>query len=152
MADRAAAFWRAARSARTDGLALFGTELEPDWSIWGASYNLEPDAAKRRTVKLPDPFGPTAKELERLAADSVPEKRFSYRYRAADLAWWAASLLPNDSDETAKILTEAGGWLAGRDPAAANRFYQALVIRCGNTDLGRAAAKAHWFPPKPPVP
>ncbi len=67
-------------------------------------------------------------------------------YRAADLAWWAASLMPNDSADTARILMEAGGWLKDRDPRAAERFYQAMAIRCGNTSLGRAAAQIHWFP------
>jgi hypothetical protein len=85
-------------------------------------------------------------ELQRLEAQRGPEKRFHYRYRAAELAWWAASLLPNESEETARILHTAGGWLKARDPQAANPFYQALVLRCGGTELGRAAAKVRWFP------
>lgn len=151
-ADRAAAFWRAAQSARTNGMALFGTELEPDWSIWQGEYDLGSAAADRQSAPrlAGGVFAPTPEELASLKENPVPEKRFSYRYRAADLAWWAAALLPNDSNDTAQILNEAGGWLAARDPAAANRFYQALVIRCGNTDLGRAAAAKHWFPPKKP--
>ena len=95
-------------------------------------------------------LAPTPFELNRLAATPVPTLRFHYRYRAADLAWWAASLMPNDSEDTAKILVEAGGWLKDRDPAAADKFYKALVIRCGNTVLGQAAAKVHWFPAAKP--
>jgi hypothetical protein len=152
-AERAAGFWRAAESAHTNGMELFGTELEPDWSIWEGDYDLGSSVADRQgTPRLAGGiFAPTPAELASLEANPVPDKRFSYRYRAADLAWWAASLLPNDSDETAHILDEAGKWLAARDPAAANRFYQALVIRCGNTSLGRAAAAKHWFPPKAPA-
>ena len=130
---------------------LLGTELDPDWAIWSGDFALGDAGAARR--KGPGAEGgvlaPTPLELERLAAQRVPEKRFHYRYRAADLAWWAASLLPNDADETAEILATAGGWLKARDPEAAKPFYQALVIRCGNTAAGRAAAQKRWFPTNP---
>lgn len=76
----------------------------------------------------------------------MPDQRFHYRYRAAELAWWAASLMPNDSDETARILATAGNWIKRRAPKEANKFYQALVIRCGNTDLGRIATERNWLP------
>ena len=59
---------------------------------------------------------------------------------------WAASLLPNDSGETARILCTAGGWIKNSDPGEANRFYQALVIRCPGTALGKQAAARKWFP------
>jgi hypothetical protein len=151
-AERAEAFWRAAQTARNKGLELFGTEQAPDWRIWDGNYDLESVAVTRVKVAQPEVGGvlaTTSTELERLKENPVPEKRFSYRYRAADLAWWAAALLPNDSDETARILDTAGRWLIGRDDKAAERFYQALVIRCGNTALGKAAAEKHWFPSKP---
>ena len=83
----------------------------------------------------------------RLSSTPSPAKRFHYRYRAAELAWAAAYLMPNNSDETARILDTAGRWMAARDPQFAERFYQALVIRCGRTALGRAAAAKHWFSP-----
>jgi hypothetical protein len=145
---RAAAFWRAARCAREKGDVILGTELQPDWGIWSGNFT-DGVTIQDRAVRLPlegGLFAPTTFELERLSARRVPEKRFHYRYRAADLAWWAAALLPNDSDETARILVEAGGWLKARDPIRAQQFYQALVIRCGNTPLGRAAAAKRWFP------
>ncbi|MEO5960368.1 MAG: hypothetical protein ABIZ49_10270, partial [Opitutaceae bacterium] len=146
--ERAAGFWRAAQGAREQGMALLGTELEPDWAIWSGSFELQP--AVRGRLGKPEAqagmFAPTPSEAKRLAGQRAPEKRFHYRYRAAELAWWAASLLPNDSEETAGILATAGGWLKGRDPQAAEQFYRALVIRCGNTPLGRAAAAKRWFP------
>ena len=37
-------------------------------------------------------------------------------------------------------------WLQHRDPAAADRFYKALVRRCGRTALGRQADELRWFP------
>jgi hypothetical protein len=141
---RAAAFWRAAQLTREEGMVLMGAELEPDFAIWGGSFS-NYGAADERLKLTAGPFSVTKAESERLASITIPTKRFSYRYRAADLAWWAASLLPNDSDETATILNTAGGWLKSQDPVEANRFYQALVIRCGRTQLGKAAAERHWF-------
>ncbi len=72
----------------------------------------------------------------------VPEDRFHYRYEAADHAWDAA----DQSDQTARVLCVAGSWLKDRDPQAADRFYKALVRRCGKTQLGREADKLRWFP------
>lgn len=148
---RAAAFWRAAVAIREHGMELLGTELEPDWAIWNGYYD-EGRSVDRRRGKGEQPprresiFQPSPLEAQRLGEQRAPQKRFHYRYRAAELAWWAASLLPNDSDQTAEILATAGGWLKNRDPEAAKPFYQALVIRCGNTTLGRAAAVKRWFP------
>jgi len=146
-AARAAAFWRAAQTAREHGLELLGTELEPDWYIWGAQYRTEETGEMRRAAaqKPRGVFAPAEAELARLQEHGVPEKRFHYRYRAAELAGWAAALLPNDSPEAAEMLNAAGRWLAGRDPQAAKPFYQLLVIRCANTELGRRAAAIHWF-------
>jgi hypothetical protein len=147
-AERAAAFWRAAQTAREYGLELLGTELEPDWFIWGAEYQTEEAGEMRRaTAQKPSGvFVPTQSELARLQEHGVPEKRFHYRYRAAELAGWAAALLPNDSPEAAEMLDAAGRWLAGRDPQAAKPFYQLLVLRCAHTELGRRATATHWFP------
>jgi hypothetical protein len=146
-AERAAAFWRAATIAKEWGMDLLGTELEPDWAIWGGSYFTEPAAEARAHMGTrKDMVGATAMELERLTAHVVPEQRYHYRYRAAQLAWWAAALMPNDAEETAAVLNEAGGWLKNRDPKAAKEFYQALVVRCGRTELGRKTAERRWFP------
>ncbi|WP_414661251.1 hypothetical protein [Horticoccus sp. 23ND18S-11] len=145
--ERGRAFWRAAQCARAHGMELLGTEMDPDWSMWGGSFAGESAAQRRAELRLTGGvLAPTTAELERLKVQTVPEKRFHYRYRAAELAWWAASLLPNDDAETAQILATAGGWLKARDPQAAQPFYQALVIRCGNTPLGQAAARKRWFP------
>ena len=73
--------------------------------------------------------------------------RYHYRYLAANLAWEAAALMPDNNDDTARVLCEAGTWLKNRDPKSADRFYKALVKRCGTTELGKAADKKHWFPP-----
>lgn len=146
--ERAAAFWRAAQTVREQGLELLGTELEPDWYIWGAQHRTEEAGAMRLAAAnaVGGVLAPVEEELKRLEGHRIPEKRFHYRYRAAELAGWAAALLPNDSEDAAEMLTAAGRWLALRDPQAAKPFYQLLVIRCPNTKLGRQAAVCHWFP------
>ena len=75
-----------------------------------------------------------------------PEARFHYRYQAAFLALEAAKLLPDNSDETARILCTAGSWLKNRDPQTADLFYKTLVRRCRKTALGAEADRKRWFP------
>lgn len=67
-------------------------------------------------------------------------------YSASALAWEAARLLPNNSDDTARILCLGGRWIATLDPNAADLFYKALVNRNPRTALGAAADKLRWFP------
>ncbi|MGC4071329.1 MAG: hypothetical protein QM760_02180 [Nibricoccus sp.] len=145
---RAAAFWRAAQTVHAHGLELLGTELEPDWAIWGGNYDTGSAAKARQEPDgmLQGAFAVTGEELSRLGEHVVPEQRFHYRYRAAQLAWWAVTLMPNDSEETAAVLAKAGRWMRYQDPKTAKEFYQALVIRCGRTELGKKAAERRWFP------
>jgi len=147
--ERGRALFEAAKIARTNGMDLFGTELGPDWAVedegnfegvltieWRASLD---------TNSTPTP--PSEDELARGKSNSViPEKRFHYRYQAASLAWEAAKLMPDNSDETALMLCKAGSWLKNRDPETADLFYKALVRRCRKTALGDQADKMRWFP------
>jgi tetratricopeptide (TPR) repeat protein len=144
---RAKSLWQAARIARHFGMALLGTEVEPDWRLYGGDFELgdttgrrgKPDAKLARYV--------TEEEKQRLERHKLTfEKRFHYRYIATEHAWAAAKIMPNDFDETAKVLCAAGTWLKTRDPKAAERFYKALVLRCGKTALGQQAAAMKWFP------
>ena len=72
--------------------------------------------------------------------------RFHYRHVAADLAWEASLLLPNNYDKTAEILNTAGSWIAVKHPKAADVFYKSLVNRNRNTLLGLEADTSRWFP------
>ena len=148
---RAQALWEAARLSRYDGMELLGAELEPDWyaaeegdfELATVSQVRDPHSQEKLTVSSAD-------ERERAKKNAVaPSKRWHYRYLAADLAWGAAELLPDESDETARVLCEAGSWLKARDPQVAERFYKALVRRCGKTELGSEAQRLHWFPKLP---
>lgn len=144
---RAAALWRAARLARYSGMELLGTELGPDWSSLGGSFELAA-ASEARTRSDPGRLNrSTADERDRARRHAIdPSRRWHYRYIAVDLAWSAAELMPDHADRTARVLCEAGSWLKARDPLAADRFYKALVTRCGDTALGREADRLRWFP------
>lgn len=143
--QRAAALFTAAGIAETNGMNLFGTECGPDWFMWGGSSDADIEAI--RTNNGPHILRPSAREL-RLAAQHAPDPnvRYHYRYQAAFLAWEAAKLMPNNSDETARVLCMAGTWLKARDPQTADIFYKSLVRRCRKTALGEAADKRRWFP------
>lgn len=151
--DRAEALWRAARMLKQSGMLLMGAALDPDWAVWDGAFEFDSTADARLGLPLLEGglFAPTAEEQARIRRNPAPEKRFHYRYRAAELAWWAASLMPDQNEETARVLCEAGHWLAPRDPKAAEPFYRAMVLRCGDTELGRAARERRWLPPHLPA-
>lgn len=144
---RAASLFEAACQTRHSGLELQGTELDPDWALGGGSFNASTTIEEREDVKR-HPFLPASQdELARARQSAVqPAKTFHYRYRGADLAWEAASLLPDGSEEKARMLAVAGSWIKYLDPLAADRFYKRLVRCCGNTELGRLADERRWFP------
>jgi len=145
--ERAAALWEAAKIARWAGLDLLSTEVEPDWHYAEAQFELESFSKERAPSERRRVVGGGADEQRRAAASAAaPHQRFHYRYRATGLAWEASQLMPDQNDETARVLCEAGTWLKLRDPRAADRFYKALVKRCGTTALGREAARRRWFP------
>jgi tetratricopeptide (TPR) repeat protein len=147
-AERAKSLWEAAKTARKHGMELLGTEVEPDWHFYKGHYENEPlkksraKAAGNKKIVLV-----TSDEKKRWNKNKIDiEKRFHYRYVAAKLGWDAAELMPDESDETARVLCEAGTWLKDRDTKAADRFYKALVNRCRSTVLGKEADRLRWFP------
>ncbi len=145
--ERGLALWAAARTMRKHGMEIRGTELAPDFAIWNGAYEW-PDL---RSIRL-DNDGPLTKPTpdERLRlkqrTDTVPNRRYHYRFVAADLGWEAAALMPDESEATARVLCTAGSWIKIADPDWADRFFQALVRRCGTTKLGAEAARLKWFP------
>jgi hypothetical protein len=148
--QRAAALFRGSCIARKYGLELMGTELGPDWLLYEGQYEVPGDPgdlegrAKNPHLK---PGPGEAQAMERTAPD--PDKRFHYRYRAAEIAWEAAGLLPDGSDQKARYLATAGTWLKARDADAARPFYKALLECCSDTKLGKEAQKVRWFPEVP---
>jgi hypothetical protein len=155
--DRSAALWEVAQIHRSLGLELFGTEIEPDFLIEGGQFGGGSTMAGDR---LGPPFkksswrgeitiipAPTSEEKHRVLRNRMPhEERFQYRYVAADLAWKAAQRMPDNSEETARVLGIAGSWLKDRDPKAADKFYKAMIWRNWSTPLAREADAKRWFP------
>lgn len=150
--DRAGSLWTAAKIARERGMDLLATELAPDSADTRGSFpdsDIAPIRSKPGFGKL---LGPTVEEIKRTdSLPAEPNKRWHYRYTAADHAWTAAGLMPDDTEELARLLCEAGSWLRNDDPLAADRFYKALVNRCPSTALGEEAARLHWFPKSFPL-
>jgi hypothetical protein len=148
-AARAAALWQAARLLYKDGYNLLGAPVQVDWYVrggWHFTAALPDRITTANLVLLPV----SAEERRRVEATSpYPNRGWYYRYAAAQLAWEAAKLMPNNSDETARVLCEAGTWIKYLDPHAADFFYKALVRRCRKTALGQAADRRRWFPPLP---
>lgn len=137
----------AACITRHHGLELYGSELEPDWTAYGGQLERERFLDSRKDPERHTKVAPSVDEVARAQRHAVvPDQRWHYRYRAADLAWQAAAELPDGSEDKARVLAVAGTWLKGKDPEAADRFYKALVRCCRNTELGRAADELRWFP------
>ncbi len=163
-AERAKAWWKAADVTRHRGLVLLASEAEPDWAATYGEYAMCSIARARRHVEEDPRFpgclsmfeGPTHVEAVPPPIDEFaraerhgarPDVWLHYRYTAVEYAWKAAELMPDNDEETARVLYRAGMWIKDEDPQRADRFYKALVRRCGRTQLGREADRLRWFPP-----
>jgi len=146
--QRAQSLFTAAWITRTNGMELLGTELAPDWFVHNGDYDCGLTIFDRETNRHASLLNvPTGLELGRARQHGVdPNVRFHYRYQAALLAWEAAKLMPDNSDETARALCQAGTWLKTRDPETADLFYKSLVRRCRLTAIGEQANRMRWFP------
>lgn len=146
-AERAESLFQAACLIRHNGMEIQGTELEPDWALHGGSYEQGSFLESRTKPENHPRLKATEDETKRAEKSRAqPFARFHYRFQAADLAWEAAALLPDGSPEKARMLAIGGTFIKNRDPKAADRFYRALVRCCGQTELGREAARLKWFP------
>jgi hypothetical protein len=151
--ERARALFHAAWIARHQGMELMGMEGSPDNAETSGAFRKEDLAMARLKGAWPEiddfisgdgenplnfPLPVTAGEKRRLQATQLPyERRFHYRLVAADLAWKAAKLLPDNKDETADVLNTAGNWIKLRHPKQSERFAFALERRCPNTAVGK---------------
>jgi len=87
------------------------------------------------------PPGDSATKASLAYLATLRSVRFSNATRLAGV-----ELMPDNSEETARVLCIAGSWMKGKDPNEADRFYKELVIRCPKTKLGQEAEKLRWFP------
>ncbi|MFM7180953.1 MAG: hypothetical protein ACKO2G_05760 [Verrucomicrobiales bacterium] len=169
--EKIAILWNEAAILREFGLVMIGTEGAPDgFERWGSFpainyfflrsrrdgwknwWDYEEESANPPALK--EKLEPhqvanprvSMGEIERARSHAVvPNLRYHYRYRAADIAWKAAELAPDNSNTKVHILNTAGKWLASRDPIAADRFYKAMVRRNWSHPLGQTADKNRWF-------
>ncbi|HJY52402.1 MAG TPA: tetratricopeptide repeat protein [Candidatus Udaeobacter sp.] len=161
-AERAHAWFTAAWLARYDGMELMGTEVAPDAFADSGAFEF-PDLAKQRRSgfyqqvsydtdgnqkkkNVPIPLKASQKEIQRLTANKIePDIRFHYRLIAGALAIKAAALLPDNSEELADVVNQAGLWVKDRDEKIGNRYYQIIERRCAKTRIGQADMVKHWF-------
>ena len=143
---RAAAWWEAARLA-SRGDDFLGFAAEPTFHVEGRD-SLHARTAEARVGLPADALSAPCDDERRRLAASAPliVRDRHYPFIAAEHAWQAALLMPDGDAATARILCLGGSWIKYRDPKAADRFYKALVTRCGATDLGRRAVQRKWFP------
>ena len=119
---RAEGYYQAARLARSQGMELLGYELGPDQAWNGGNYGGEFDKPVQAGGLL------TAEEARlQNASAAQPNRRYHYRWVAAELANRAADLLPPRSQAFAAVLCKASGWINYRDLDGARRYYQRYV-------------------------
>ena len=152
-ASRAEALWKAARLiADHEGHALFDYALPATMAGRLAGRDVQAPEVAFSAAKIsyaePIKFVPPVTEAEkkRLKSSIVPAvHHYHADYVAADLAWRATQLMPDNDEQTAKVLNTAGSWLKKNDDKGADRFYQAIERRCPRTEIGKEAIKRHWF-------
>jgi len=160
--EGAQAWFTAAWLERYDGMELMGSEVAPDSFAESGEFEI-PDIAKQRrsgvyqkvsyekngeqkTKNVPIVLKASSKEIQRLTANKIsPDIRFHYRMIAGALAIKAAAFLPNDSNELADVVNQAGLWVKDRDEKTGNRYYHIIERRCAKTEIGRADIAKHWF-------
>ena len=145
---RADALFQLARLTRQHGLELLGYEGAPDYQVFYGQYELYQD-------DTPPLWPIPAAEQQRLTQTAaVPDKRYHYRYVAAELAAQSAELWPQNSQAYAASLCAATTWLINREPQIARQYYQRYLqhgayvawgadfgIRCPQPDAASAAKR-----------
>jgi tetratricopeptide (TPR) repeat protein len=145
--ERAGHLLDAAKLLRSYGMALMGTEAAPDWSVYRGSWGMNGIEAQRfRQYDWQEPWGelvpPSEDEAERVETyRAYPFRRWHYRYKAADLAWEAAKLLPDGDERTAEALWVGGLALLRTDNQRAETFFRELIDRCPDSPKAKPAAE-----------
>lgn len=163
--DLAQHYYDAAKLIREYGMELLGTELFPDYRVYGGEYgSYEKTAEYPRSKRVY--FGSSEPNLSKVTIDALlpspgekqrirasapkPHLRFHYRYTAANLMWKCAALRPDNDLLSMQALYMGGSYIKDRDPQFADKFYKALVWRNWETTYARKANEVRWFPKDPP--
>lgn len=146
-AERAEALWSAAQTVRRRGYGLRGYRTGWYGAFHGGTFQRWREYPRVTKGNASTKIAPASKDEWRRVERNRPRpiEHWQYIYTALEHAWKACELMPDNDEKTARRLCEAGTWIKG-DPKAADPFYKALVLRCGNTALGKKAARLHWLP------
>ena len=139
-------------------MELMGTEMAPDGFTEGGEFPV-PDLAKERmtgkaevsvegeeTKVEPVVLKASRQEIQRLGKTKPsPDVRFHYRLIAGELAVKAATLLPDNSEEKADVINMAGRWTKEENEKVADKYFDLLEKKAGETAIGRVAKKQRWF-------
>ena len=136
--QRARALFQAAIITRTNGMELIGTEVEPDWHVHAGNYEEGVTAATGLPMNRRKSWSPARRSCSAPRRQIIPIRKSASTTATRPRSWPGKrrSCMPNNSDETARVLCTAGCWLKNRDPQTADIFYKALVRRNRKTALG----------------
>lgn len=159
--DQARTWFKVAWMTRHLGMELMGTEGVPDGFEFRGEFE-SIDIAQQwqkgvydrfewvnnneKKIVTPIALKPTDEEIRRLGMSKIsPDVRYHYRLIAATYAIRAARLLPDQTEELADVLNQAGLWVKESDEKLADSYYNMLEARCSNTKLGKQVLAKHWF-------
>lgn len=118
-----------------------------DSRFTGRFRDHDPDADnenKPKSLPLFIPATPAEQKRLRIAATTHVAVG-QYRRIAAELATKAAALMPDQAEETADLLNQAGRWIQDLDHRKADKIYFQIEKRCAKTKIGAAVIAKHWF-------
>ena len=159
---RAEALNQAADIARRHGMELVGFEGDPDYRLYGGSFDLnDPNTYDeeynlivnpRTDLKLsPDYTG--ADEKARLQQSRAqPLERFHYRHLAASHAVAAADLVPPRSQAFAALLCRATAYVIHRSPEAGAKIYRRYLDEGAFVPWGSAFGRGDSYGSACPAP
>lgn len=103
------------------------------------------DGDMNQWKKIPLFIPSTPPERKRLRQSSVQLPMYQHVRLASALAVKAAALLPDNTEETADVLNQAGRWIQDIDNPRADKIYFKIEQRCDKTTIGAAVIARHWF-------
>lgn len=139
---KAQALFEAASIARSAGMEILGTQLTPDFVVYGGGfgdYEPTPEELKESPGLFVKPTALISAEETKRALLSAPKpnQRFHYRYQAVALAEQASDLLPARSQAFAATLCTATSWIIFRDQAAGEKIYRRYLNQGAYVPWGR---------------
>jgi len=132
---KAEQLFKAAQVARSSGMEIMGFELDPDFSVYDGAYSFHENNGGDRA--LPNEIIVPAEQKRFAASIAKPNKRFHYRYLAAQLAEQAADALPERSQAFAAVLCKATHWTINIDPETAIKTYRRYLNQGAYVPWGR---------------